>query len=84
MKNKLIIELIVPAIEESYSVYLPINKRVGEVISLLLKAISEFNYFTYTNQKDIGLYNSQTGLKYSPNDLIAKTDIKNGSRLVLI
>ncbi len=84
MKNKVVIELVVPELEESYSLYIPISKRIGDIINLLLKSISEFNNCQYGNKKEIALYNSSTGQKYNPNDLVYKTDIRNGTRLVLI
>ena len=41
MKNKVLVDLIVPEIDEEYSVYLPINKKIGNIIILLNKAIYE-------------------------------------------
>ena len=35
MKDKIFIELIVPDIEEIYNIYIPINKRIGNIIKLL-------------------------------------------------
>ena len=32
MKNKVLIELIVPEIDEKYNLYIPINKRIGNII----------------------------------------------------
>ena len=43
MKNKVLIELIVPTLEETYDVYIPINKRVGNVTTLLTKVVSELS-----------------------------------------
>ena len=37
MKNKVLVELVVPTIETSFDVYLPINKRIGNIITLLNK-----------------------------------------------
>ena len=55
MKNKILIELVVPDIDEIYNVYIPINKRIGNIIILLAKAVSEFNLgeFEENNQKPI-------------------------------
>ena len=41
MKNKILIELIVPEIDEKYNIYIPINKKVGNVIVLLEKAVKD-------------------------------------------
>ena len=43
MNNKVCVELIVPAIEERYNVFVPINKKTLEVIYLLSKAINEMS-----------------------------------------
>ena len=41
MENKILVELIVPELEEKFDVFIPITKRVGNVIALLAKAITE-------------------------------------------
>ena len=84
MKNKVIVELLVPELEHSYSTYLPISKRIGDIIHLLVKAVSDFNDIDLGDVKKKALYNVDTGLIYSPNDLLINTDIRNGTRLVLI
>ena len=84
MKNKILIELIVPDLEENYSLYIPITKRIGDIINLLIKAISEFNNCPFKNNPTVALYNANTGTRYEPNDLVINTDIRNGTQLVLI
>ena len=42
MENKILVELMVPELEVSYDVFIPVTKRVGNLIALLVKAISEF------------------------------------------
>ncbi len=34
MKNKILVEIIVPDIDQSYEVFIPINRKVGSVIEL--------------------------------------------------
>jgi hypothetical protein len=40
MENKILIELIVPELEEKFDIFIPITKRVGNIIALLAKALS--------------------------------------------
>ena len=83
MENKILINLIVPTLETSYNIFIPISKRVGNIIQLLIKAINELG----TNidfDKSILLYNRNTGRQYNPNDLIYDTDIRNGTELILL
>jgi hypothetical protein len=84
MENKVLVELVVPIIEKQYDIYLPVNRRVGNAIGLIIKGINEFNNGDYEFDSSISLYNSFTGVKYNNNDLIRKTDIRNGSKLILM
>ena len=84
MKNKVLVEILVPSIEERYDVYLPINKKVGNVINLLMNAIVESSNEVFLPSNTICLYSSVTGDKYEMNKLIFDTDIRNGSILVLM
>ncbi len=84
MKRKVIVELLVPELEHSYSVYLPISKRIGDIIQLLYKAVDDFNDVVLGNVEKRALYNADSGTMYSPNDLLINTDIRNGTRLVLM
>lgn len=84
MKNKLLIELIVPDISEIYNVYIPINKKIGNIIELLNKALGEISESDYVGSNKTTLYNKATGEKYSINTLVRETNIRNGTSLVLL
>ena len=82
--NKVLVQLIVPEIEEKYDLFIPINRRIGTVINLLTSSISELSSGLFTKNKKRILYNHNTGYSYSINKLIRETDIRNGTVLVLI
>lgn len=84
MKNKVIIELIIPEIEEKYSLYIPVTKKVGEIIPLLGKSVADFTYGSYTYDDKTALYNAISAERYDPNDMIINTDIRNGTQLILL
>lgn len=84
MKNKILIELIVPEIEKTYNVYIPINRRIGNIISLLNKSVYELSNGVYQENNKAALYNRDTGTKYNINYLVRATDIRNGTSLVLL
>lgn len=84
MKNKILIELIVPEIDMKYNLYIPINKKVGNVIVLLNKAVRELSDGLYEGNDKTSLYDRKTGEKYSINSLIRQTNVRNGSSLILI
>ena len=82
MKNKVLVELVVPTIETSFDVYLPINKRIGNIITLLNKTVSELSEGCYEGTSSTALYNRETSQKYEINTLLYNTDIRNGTTLI--
>lgn len=82
MKNKVLVKLIVPDIDITYDIFLPINKKVGEIILLITKSINEHENINLPNNKI--LYNRNTGKDYDINVLIKNTDIRNGTNLILL
>lgn len=84
MKNKVLVEIIVPEIEAIYDIYLPINKRIGSIIMLLNKTVSDLTNGCFVGSKYTALYNKDTSTKYDPSALIYNTDIRNGTSLILL
>ena len=41
MNNKVLVKLYVPTLEEQYDIWIPINKKIYNVIELLTKTINE-------------------------------------------
>lgn len=84
MKNKVLINLNVPEIDQSFDIYLPINKKVGNIINLLNKAINELTDGEFELSLNNKLYNKTTKELYQSDILLANTNIRNGSSLVLL
>ena len=84
MKNKVLVKLIVPDIDETYDVYIPINKKIGNVIGLLNKSVKELSNGIYQGSEKTALYDKTTGDKYPINLLIRETNIRFGSQIVLM
>jgi len=84
MKNKVLIELIVPSIDEKYDIFIPVNLKVGEIINLINKSLKELNYGLYQSDIKRSLYDCSSGNNFSLNELIINTNIRNGSKLLLI
>lgn len=83
MKNKVLVEIVIPRLDERYNIFLPINKRIGNIVLLVNKAIEELSNGIYKCNKQASLYNSETGERYDTNKLLYETNIRNGSVLVL-
>lgn len=84
INNKVFIKLLIPEIDKSYDVSLPVNKRIGNIINLLNATISEMSNGELKPSKNNVLYNVRTGEKYMPNTLLLNTNIRNGTILVLL
>ncbi len=85
MEDKILVTLVVPMIEKKYEVFLPANKKIGEIITLLSKGLTDVSngYYIITNKEK--LYNRVTGKEYNNNNQILKnTDIIQGSWLVFM
>lgn len=82
--NKILVKLYVPMIEEQYDIWLPLNKRIYNVIVLLTKSINEMSSGNYSPDKIPILYDKATAIPYDVNLRVVDTNIRNGSELVLI
>lgn len=83
-KNKILIELSIPSIEKSYDIFIPINKKIGTMKTLIEEALVELTGHAYVIKKDSNLYSQETGTIYNVNTSIKDTDLKNGSKIILI
>ncbi len=82
--NKILVKLYVPMIEEQYDVWIPLNKRIYNVINLLIKAVYEFSSGYYQPQKMPNLYDKLTANPFDPNLTVKETSIRNGSEIILL
>ena len=83
IKNKVFIKLKVPEIDKDYDIYLPVNKKIGNIIILLNQAIYELSNGEIELSENNKLYNEKTKELYSPDILLLNTNIRNGTILVL-
>ena len=81
--NKILIQLYIPLIEEQYDIFIPINKRIGTIKQLIEKNIAEKSR-VYVIKEDTNLYSQVTGQVYDVQLLVKDTDLKNGSRVILL
>lgn len=83
MKDKVLVEVIIPSIELSYDVYIPISRKVGNVIGLISKSIHELTNGMFTFDEHTALYNKDSGEPYPMNVMIKNTNIRNGTKVIL-
>lgn len=84
INNKVLVKLIVPEIDKSFDVYLPINKKVGNIINLLNKSLAEISNNQIILSNNNKIYNVRTKELYQSDILLSNTNIRNGTNLVII
>lgn len=84
MEYKILVKVYYPMIEEQLELYIPTTKTVKYILKLLQKAIQENVCETYQLNPNAILANKHTGIRYEHNKLIIDTDIRNGSKLIII
>ena len=84
MSNKILIELDIPLIEKNFDLYIPINKKIGTIKRLIEEELVELTDKAYTISDSTNLYSKDTGEIYDVNKNVRDTDLKNGSRIILI
>lgn len=82
--NKILLEIYIPLLEKKYDVFVPINKTIGTLKKYIDKGIVDLSESDYVLKEELNLYSKETGKIYDINSKLIDTDLKNGSRLVLI
>ena len=77
MKNKVLIKLIVPELDATFDVFIPVNELVWKIKKLILKSVSDLNNINITNNLDCVLINKDNSKIYNNNEIILETDIRN-------
>ncbi|MCI5790213.1 MAG: hypothetical protein MR031_05955 [Tenericutes bacterium] len=83
-KNKILICLYIPLIEKSYDLFIPINKKIGTVKRLIEEGLVELTDNSYIIKENTNFYSKDTGDIYDVNLAVRDTDLKNGSKVILI
>ena len=82
--NEVLVKLYVPTIGEQYDIWLPVNKKIHTIITLLVKSVNEFTKGYYLPNKMPYLYDKATVKAFDINSRVIDTEIRNGSELILI
>ena len=83
-KNKILVEIEIPIIEKKYDIFIPINKKVGTIKQFIDTALVELTDNSFTPSDSENFYSKETGEIYDINKTVRDTDLKNGSRVILI
>ena len=84
MNNKVLIKIIVPEIDETYDLFIPVNEVAWKIIRLITKSISDLSGGDLDLEKEYMLINKETSLAYDNNAILIDTDIRNATELILL
>ena len=84
MNNKILVEIEIPLIEKRYDIFIPINKKIGTIKKLLDEALVDLTDNAYEPVDETNFYSKDTGNIYDVNKNVRDTELKNGSRIILI
>ena len=84
MKNKVLVIIYVPNINEKYEIYIPTNETVSKVVELISKTIYELSDSCFDLSKEHFLLDPENSNIYSRGQIVRDTNIKNSKKLILI
>ncbi|MCM3476960.1 MULTISPECIES: methyltransferase [Bacillaceae] len=82
--NKVLVEICLPAANQSFDVYIPLESRMSEVLVLVSSLLSDLSDGKYKATQDAILCDAETGIIFNINMTVFELGIKNGSKLMLI
>ena len=84
MKNKVLVKLILPELDISFDVFIPVNEYVWKIKKMLVKCVNDITGCNLDMNVEYSLIRRETGKVYNNNDIIIDTDVRNTSELLLV
>ncbi len=82
--NKYLVDVYLPASGEHFDVFLPANKLIGDVISLLVDTVVPLSGKSFERTSETVLINAVNGEVYDFNTTVFDAGIRNSTKLILI
>lgn len=82
--NKVLVEIFLPAAGMHFDVYLPLESKMSEVLTLVSSLLSDLSDGKYKATGDAVLCDAESGIIFNINMAVYELGIRNGSQLMLI
>lgn len=83
--NKYLITVIVPIAEFEYDIYIPNNKKIGTIKTLILESLSELSNNSFNKKiEEVRMIDRDTGDEFENDMYVKDSKIKNGSKIIII
>mgnify|MGYP001624038574 CR=1 FL=1 len=83
MDNKVLIKLVIPELDDSFDLFIPVNVTIYKLKNLLYRSLEELCGVDLLN-KSSTLINKINSRIYQNDEIVINTDIRNASELLLI
>lgn len=84
IENKVLVSVNVPILEKKYDVYFPVNRKIYNVIGMIKSSLYELSQGSFDMSKEYILYNMENGEPYDMSMLVRESNIRNGSKVILL
>lgn len=84
MKNKIIVNIYVPSLDNTYEVVIPSNETISKILKTLIKIITDSSDSDFDFGMEHFLLDPYSLEIYSENLIIRDTNIKNSKLLLLV
>ena len=78
MNNKILVTIFIPLLDESYDIFIPVNKKVGTIKNTVIESIKNLQSKNYL------LMNKEDCKVIDENVYVKNSGIQNGSKLILL
>ena len=84
MNNKILVSVLIPNLNRTFEIFIPVNEYVYNVTKLICDDINNVLGSAYIDKNKKSIMNKKTLNIYKKNLIIRDTDIKNSTELVLL
>jgi len=84
IENKVLVSVNVPMLEKKYDIYFPVNRKISSVIRMIKSSLQSLSQGIFNMNNDYVLYNEENGEPYDMNILVRESNIRNGSKVILL
>ncbi len=81
--DKILVSIYVLRIDETFDIYIPINKNTQEALNLIQKEIVKLSNETYIINEKAMLY-TENGTVINTNNMVRFSGLTNGQKLLLV
>lgn len=84
MKNKVLIRLIFPELDESFDVFVPVNEIIWKIKKMMIKSVKDLSGSRINMNYEYILLNKDNLRIYNNNEIVINTDIRNGTEIIVL